>query len=330
MWPPLWGWFYWPQYHSAALAFEKFFPDQIPQAMQTTLIDAISSLCAYLPCPGCTIHCNMQVSKNPPKFTSGKDFWIYMRDFHNAVNERTKKIKLTDDEAREVTRNMLARNRCTADRIEDAFLTDVWIMLYLSAYTNLLHYNPDPKATEQYEPKPEQQQNYTRFVRNTLHIMPFSFHDETIRQEIDTIVNDPELFHVQSLEAVETSLTRLFNALCERFGVEKIDNTYFNKVMQERFSFANNKELSRAHQMREEDHQKILGMQAELDRMRQSLSSKMPDTSNGVSSDYKTATIILAVLVGVFTVLTILTGIAYRRKYLTIEWKKIKEEKVIV
>jgi len=111
--PPAWGRLYWDALHRWARAAEASFSgeagaeawgaagfcgtDRSAREWAETLV---RDTCMIVPCPTCGVHCLEHQQAHPPVFERPADMWAYLVRFHNAVNRRTGKRELTDEEAR--------------------------------------------------------------------------------------------------------------------------------------------------------------------------------------------------------------------------------------
>lgn len=82
--PPIWRFFH--------VLIEKI-KEENYQMIHMELFNYIKRICSYLPCPDCSQHANLFLSKITPKQISNKnDFKNMLYVFHNQVNKRKQKL----------------------------------------------------------------------------------------------------------------------------------------------------------------------------------------------------------------------------------------------
>ena len=96
--PPIWGTITWHVIHYLVYAY----PENPSKTKQDEMEKWLLNLCPLLPCSGCKNHCSDYLKNYPPPVSDKRNLWNWSIDFHNAVNERTGKRKLTYDEAEQI------------------------------------------------------------------------------------------------------------------------------------------------------------------------------------------------------------------------------------
>ena len=96
MYPGIWGTAVWDTIHIFALNYPRNPTDRQEQNM----LELIKLLCLHLPCPNCRYHALIYVNQNPPTTGSREELETYFYDFHNEVNERLGKDRVTYADAR--------------------------------------------------------------------------------------------------------------------------------------------------------------------------------------------------------------------------------------
>lgn len=281
-WPPAWGYLFWHLLHSIAQAFRVHHPDKIPPELAEALYNFICTVCRYLPCPHCRGHCIAYTHQIPPRFTRGDEVHKYLIDFHNAVNTRNNKMVVSPAEADTNLSITLQEFGCTLEKIEEAFLQDWWTVLLLTTFS--ISMTPDA-------PKDDEKAEYQKFISNVCMVLPFSFKN-SVRTTLVNFVNS-ESFVLTNRDTAFETITNLHNSVSSEFGVFPKTVKEMKDLFGTRFEVKNYTELVRAHQIREEDHKKMLEMQQKLENA----------TTSDTDSGYKTATIVLSCVLGVIIVI---------------------------
>lgn len=301
------------------------YPDALPDELAVHTLQFMLRLCKFLMCPSCGFHCRQYTATNKPEFVSGQQFWEYTVDFHNAVNERTGKIQVSYEEAETYLNEMLQQHGYDIDTLQDAFLQDWWTVLLL---TSMTYYVPPNSPTE------EQKQIFTDFIRDFCYITPFG-HKTIVDEESktgeqrlcrDIMVEflDTPLWDVSDREKSFDSITALHNRVCSGFGVFKKTREEMKAAFGQRFERKNTTDLTRAVQMREEDHKKMGALQKEINDLKnlnggQALAKQESNTSE----TYKISTIVLGCALGI-TLFFILTVFIVMRFQIGGVWKIIR------
>lgn len=281
--PPYWGWLFWNYKHSAAHAYEQVTEELSPEVAEH-IFQWFSLWCRFLPCPSCVGHCGVYNKQNPPRFTKSSEFFEYTVRFHNAVNERTKKLTLTVMQARQALEKNLKDQNISLDEIRSTMVMDWWYVFWFNC-TYLIDFRKS-KMTVADE---ADQKAFREYLQHSAYIVPFVAHHPTIRTcWLETI----DSFQPTTSEEARQCITDLYNAICPHFGATPVTYTEMVKNF-ERF-WMNMKIFSipRTMQIREEDHARMLEMQKE--QQKQNGNATTATCENG----YQIATIVLASVLG--------------------------------
>ncbi len=285
MWPPIWGYHFWFLRHASGYVYQEranFIEEELEQIRMY-----ITSSCMFLPCPACTIHCGQYVVSNPvtQKIQQPRDFWTYDIEFHNTVNERSQKLKLNEPEAIEALQQGVRDRGGNPDLLYQTFLFDFWIPLWFSCFRAA----QDPAM-------------FLKHLKSYCYILPFAINNAPVRQMLlQALPNTPPKDEKEAKEA----LVQLYNSVALFFGhvhlsVEEFDREC-NKPYQHDYI-----KMVRSHQMREEDHKKMLEYQRQVNESR--LNKEGESSSRG----WMIATIVLSVLLSLCVLVMVLTYIIYR------------------
>lgn len=294
MWPPVWGHHYWFFRHAAGQAY-KIRGTPLTDTEREQICFFIRSTCMYLPCPKCSLHCAAYMATNPPDPKAAEDLWKYDVQFHNVVNthnDNGPKMQVSLDEAERLFADNL-KTRGSSD-VHD-FRFDYWITPIMATAR---------AASDLKECTPEEEITFRKYIESCIYLFPFAINNEPVRQVLlDRVQTLP---FTNSKVALE-SITTLFNSICGIFGqatltYDELDMNYKKQLFHEY------PVLVRSLQIRKEDHEKMLGLQKEMHQKEASKES----TSTGVSSLWKTSTIILAALLSVCILFMVLSYLIYR------------------
>ena len=90
----IWGPIIWTYFHTIAEKIKPEYESEIP-----LLYNTIKNICSYLPCPDCSRHATMFLSKvKKDRIRTKNDLIRLLWTFHNNVNQRLKKPEITLDE----------------------------------------------------------------------------------------------------------------------------------------------------------------------------------------------------------------------------------------
>lgn len=120
MYPAVWGQEFWSVIHLIAFIY----PDNPTIQKKKSVSILLENLCPNLPCVGCSIHCSKYLIGHPPILDNRSNFIKWTIDFHNAVNKRTGKRVLSQEEAYQKI-------------IDKFFIYDNWIELKKSQMTRI-------------------------------------------------------------------------------------------------------------------------------------------------------------------------------------------------
>jgi len=311
---------------------------QIPVEEAEHLRGFMRHLCVHLPCFWCTHHCGRYTQENPPKCETAGDFWRYTVDFHNAVNKRTGKLQLSYQEAqrallttsqtRDVTRDVTAaatEETEAGELMSEVMMHDWWTALMV---TSKFIIHRQPGQADEYTP--EQQAVYRRFLVHACHAMPFSSRPIEVEVEVEAAEpgadkNEPEVEaaaprlveledrpagrvmaelaevgELASSKAALATICRLYNAVAPKFGVAPAPEDKLEADMNAMFfSTKTMLDVSRAHDMRVEDHMRMLALQEEMHQQRSAGAATVTLGAGSKERDYKVATVVLASVLGI-------------------------------
>jgi hypothetical protein len=289
MWPPAWGHFFWFMRHAAAYTYlersEPFTSEELEHIRYF-----LQAICLFLPCPACSIHCGQYMVSHPvDQIDTPEKLWEYDVTFHNAVNQRLGKREVSGDEAK-----TLLQTQWKDRGGQDEFLFDYWLVPLLC--TNRMA--AGESATE------AERAAFKRFLVSCIYMMPFAMIAPNVRQTLLAKLDSAEMDFTNQMAAVG-SITKLYNAVCQSFGhatqtPSEMDGRWKKALMHE-YPL-----LVRSYQIREEDHKKMAALQAELH-------NKTPNRVTEVGSNgWRTACIILAVLLSLCILVMVVSYIIYR------------------
>ncbi len=290
MWPPIWGFKFWQLLHDGALWYKRTYgPKKMEDGLLQTLRLFVVRLCAALPCGDCSRHCHLYVGGHVPSFSTGDEFWAYLVDFHNTVNKRLEKMEVTHQAALEMT-----EARVPADPTE-AFKKQYWdVVVWIEQHHHAVHnYLTKEKKDEKLLPDIEP------VLRGLCHLFPFGH--LVINEKEGTTVRDQMLKFMDENKAGQINMDSpfawtadWFNSIADHFPNATLTTAHL--LQKRHFEKAHGPEyveISRAYQIREEDHKMMRQMQEELTAAR--TGNKGADS---VSPAYKSATIALAAVLG--------------------------------
>lgn len=298
MYPGYWGRFFWRLLHCIARELmNQYGTTPLPEEVMIRIFEFMQQLCRYLICPACSMHCSQNMAIFPPRFQTAQEFWVYTIDFHNRVNERTQKLTYSQDEAAEMLNHTLAEYAIDLTDLSRAFLDDFWSAIFLTTFN--ISRVPDTITDED-------KSEYTRFIANLIQLLPFGFADGG--QVRATMLQQP--LDLTTREKAFESVVGLYNSVCLTFGKLTKTTAEYKEIFNKNFDAKTSTDVIRSAQIREEDHKKMLELQKEL----LSLTSNRASTTSSTDEleAYRTATIILSVLLGVMLLIG-LGILAWRR-----------------
>jgi hypothetical protein len=263
-WPPAWGYIFWNYIHASAKSYEGI---DIPPETSKQIKIFLEKTCSLLPCPACSFHCVKHVSQHQPFFETGDNFWKYTVDFHNTVNKKTGKIEFSYEEA-EIQMNLRLKpyDLSTKDMTR-AFLQEYWNVLLHTTFT----VSQTPDSLTQLE-----RDSLLEYLKAACYTIPFSMfeignNDEkrlTVRHEMLAYLNTDENLDFSTRDKAFLTVTNLHNFVCTHFHVFPRTYVEMKTLFMSSYENKNYIELVRAHQIREEDHAKMLELQKELKDLR--------------------------------------------------------------
>ena len=278
-WPPEWGYLYWFLFHSGTYSYLNF--DEVPKDEVARLQEGITNICSLLPCPSCSRHCQQNVQKKPPKFTSDPQMiHEYFIKIHNAVNEhQTGKRVLSVEEANGFLNQRLEEQGYSLDAITDAFLPDYWfvfIWMVKSAPST-------PKDNFTMTIQKEARSLLVKQFQNLIYYFPFCRNESTLtilQQFTEGLTDD----HFETIMDGCKVVSDMYNSVCQEYGmpflsVEEMQMEWFKEIPQH---------LPRAEQMRREDHKLMAQMQSELHALQ-----KKEQRNDLVSKEWKDLSLVL-------------------------------------
>lgn len=254
-WPPLFGPPIWFFSHSGLriYALDEKKDDPLNPEHLNQIIYYIKNLCKYLPCGGCSFHCQVYVAQNPPEklIQTGYQAWKYMHDFHNAVNVRLGKIALTLDEADQVLEKQL--QKFGYQNIQDLknypFIYEFWSVYY---------FFPISLNTDQKNPiLPEEKiLDFKKFLEASTYIVPFA-HKQNVRDiMISTIRNEPYEM-LKNVPLISQFVLKLHNSICHLFdGMKSLTEQEFLPVFTNKFTKERLAELVQQNKNKENAYKK--------------------------------------------------------------------------
>lgn len=97
IYPAVWG----PQQWALLHLMAELYPIEPSEKRQGQMKGFLDNLCPNLPCGGCALHCQEYMKEHPPDVSSRNNLFMYLVDFHNAVNTRLGKRVFSYKEAEE-------------------------------------------------------------------------------------------------------------------------------------------------------------------------------------------------------------------------------------
>lgn len=248
MWPPNWGYYYWLLIHAGA----KSYGSRVLSESEKAGVDLFfKSLCLGLPCPSCGLHCSDYVSASPALFEYGHTFWRYTVDFHNAVNKRTHKLELSEEEATKCLYDTLTKYQ------GQTFLVEYWHVLLYSA----LVFSRTPESCSS-----EDRSSLLNLFTGACYVLPFAHEFNSRASLLDVISNEGP--RISNKDDAVSLVVRMFNRTCVDFGVIPQTKDELLQGFYQKFNHKQHLQLIRAHQIREEDHAKMMALQSEMQGLR--------------------------------------------------------------
>jgi hypothetical protein len=297
MWPYLWGHIFWNMLHSVAY-YAKRSNTPWTDEERARVLRFLQRLCPYLPCPACSLHCSMHLATHPPIFNSGEEFWKYTVDMHNEVNGRNQKLQFSYEEAEAALGESYAKLGLDLTTMDQTIPRDWWLAICLSAYKY---------ATFMETATDEQQSTYREFLTDLFALTPFASSHPDQMASLFALIQTVDLTH--TLVAMD-SIVKIHNHVALDVGVPPMT---LDEMKVKLFGVAPNEpptHLTRAAQMREEDHKKMLQFQQEL--VQQQRNQHSSETVNQADNPYFIATIALSCLLGLLILMVVAGFMVYR------------------
>lgn len=293
MYAPNWSPPYWELIHAASRMYAD--GEAISQDELTHIQGFFHKLCTILPCPMCRIHCGSHMNLHPLNVTDGQSLFRYFVDFHNAVNTRTNRPQVSYEEALEYLNTTVAQYGLTAETLSEGFVEDWWFVLYMSS--RFFTITPD-------DPKPRERELFAAFLQDACYVLPFGRHQlsdgkRTAREVM--LAHCPRPEEITHSDDAFKAVLRMYNSVCTEFGVTPKSFANMTEVFNQTHQ-SNIRTVARHDQQRQEMGRKLQMLQSELNSWRDGR-----DPSNA-EQHYRTATIVLGVLLGV-ALLVIMAGV---------------------
>jgi len=313
--PNLWGYMYWFMLHCAGMHWRSKVTLTIDEAAM--LKRFLEIMCRLLICPPCSLHCQMYVMRNPPIFATGHDFYKYLIDFHNTVNQKKPdpSVTLTYEEA-----DAKLLEQLQGQTPIQAFNDQMWASVLLTT----VRYFPTEKtvATD------EEVAAYRQFLSDWIAMVPFSHRvvdgvfttdDDTMKTVGSCMQSALATLPLDTRESSFSSICALYNVAAPHFGLlpRSTDETrvIFNNFWGDS---KHSTDIQRSNKRHNEDQLKMVQMQKELHAMQQLLDR----TEAQKLESYKTATIVLSCILGLLIIGLIVLAIVWRRR----GWKLIRRQ----
>lgn len=254
-WPPEWGYLFWFLFHSGTYSYLNF--DEIPKKEIARLQEGLTNICGLLPCPSCSRHCQENIQKKPPKFTTDPQMiHEYFINIHNTVNEeQTGKRVLGIEEANTFLNQRLKEQGYSLDTITEAFLPQYWFVLIWIVksapsvpkdnFTMTIQKSVRPLLVKQFQ--------------NIIYYFPFCRNESTlsILKEVTEGLTEDDFETI--MEGCKV-ISDMYNSVCQEYNMpflslEEMQTEWFKEIPQH---------LPRAEQMRREDHKLMAQMQEDL------------------------------------------------------------------
>lgn len=297
--PLLWGSYFWRFIHLCAYGQRE---KEISQEQLSEIRTFLSRLCLYLPCPGCQMHCNLYIRGHDVNdIQSGEDFWQFTVNFHNAVNKRYGKLEVTFEEAEDMLHQYFQDVYKTSVKevLSNTLLFEWFLVLWCTLY--MIKKNKKPEK----DLLPAEIQSYQQFLCATIRVSPLTLEAQNVLIPFIQQPTEQKKFQIDTLIHAQESLVHLYNAVADLYDENPKTLQDFKEMEQKLFNGKVLLELTRADQVRLEDHKKIQQLQQELQKFHHHQPTHNHKGTNNYTNDdgYKTATIVLGVLLGVTVLL---------------------------
>ena len=125
-----WGPHFWKMLHLLSESFPADNPTDYDRSKYKELVELV---CELLPCMECRKHANIYLQANRLKVTDRESLAMYLFNFHNEVNERLGKRKITLDEYKHLRSRCWQTNGQRPSIVMLTFMSIVLIALALLA-----------------------------------------------------------------------------------------------------------------------------------------------------------------------------------------------------
>jgi len=321
--PLLWGTLYWSHFiHRGTLPYLK---KKLDVSTGQKLQKFWKMLCFVLSCPSCQYHCvSNQAQHPPPVFQTGDELWDYEVRFHNAVNVQNGLLEFDPASA------LAHWKQYHAPVGEDGFWLAVIFVLFTGFYSDHVYtrdflvllsvklpfgdlWFTDPETGVRKRLREDWEALWSDAERTPLAVSQPIVVEEAVAEGTLSDASGKPTSSKQSLEVVllnnlET-LSQVHNRYAKVLGGDSVDAETLNR----RFgvdcvlSIKNNLDMSRAMEMRKEDHAKMKELREERDAWRErydklARGEGCSEVSSGSSSDSQFVVIVVvSVLLGVMT-----------------------------
>jgi hypothetical protein len=329
MFPPFWGPIFWQFSHASAEHFRRRGTDLTEKESQA-IAQFWDVQSRFLPCPACSIHCRQHIQQNPPVFKTGEEYSRWMFEFHNDVNQRTKKLEIEWDESLEMVEKQFKTMKGYDGSTNSLNTDDYWHVFLILAHTFCPgKMEKDMTEEEKNEDNPLKKikatpEQVTAFNKYALSL-PYVFPCQDRPCGSDMTFKDRMLLHVKenpfegkTIDDALTWVNKVYNSMMMCFGnIIPVGKQEMMVGFNSRFESFRNMDLGRAFQVRLEDHERMSGMKVKI----KGLEKKLEDRCHGdcdETKQWKDATISLGVFLSVFMVIASLSMFRlYREKRLS-------------
>jgi hypothetical protein len=244
------------------------------------------------------------VATNKPIFDNAEEYWKYTVEFHNTVNIRTKKLEWSYEEAETSLLIKLQEFNLDLESVNRAFLQEFWNVLIYTCFT----FSITPDATTDAE-----QTRFKNFITSSCYTLPFwSFvtsGGKTVQELLLEFINTPQNINLTTRDSAIETIANFHNVICGDFDVSPVTREEFKNKFMELFQSDNYSKLVRAHQIREEDHVKMLALQTELNEIKTTGTVTILKPEN----PWKTSTTILTIVCTILACFIVLDNLKQRK-----------------
>ena len=266
----LWGFFFWFLLHASAKSFQDV---EILSSVEIQKIHAfLTSLAQLLPCPDCRNHAMKYMQENNPVFKSGQDYIDYLFHFHNAVNKRTEKIELTEQEAEDALQLKLKSYGIT--NLNELFIDDIWLVFVYVATSfideefvseHYLKTFEKPIVKEQLEATMKRQQSLQfQFLESSCYILPFrnfQCHDgfSAKLRMLDLLSRHA---NVTNRQEIFKTIAVMYNSTSLEFGKNHRNDAEMTQLWVN--GIQNHEEYLKKYQIEQATHKRLIDLQKQI------------------------------------------------------------------